>query len=180
MKRESASGFDSMTYTVTRSERRKTSQITVYSSGAVEVRVPITKRDSEIEQMVLDKKEWILRKQAEFSERRKGKKAQAARTRDYLEERTWQIASKMDAKPSKIMIKSLRSRWGSCTKNGVINLNSAVLKMPPPVIDYVIVHELCHLKVRDHSPQFWELVRKHSPQYKKRIKWLESNAELVL
>ena len=168
-------------YKVVKSKRRKTSEIIVDEKG-VEIRTPITKKDSAIKQLVDNKKQWIFKKKLEFSDRKKkDTKKTKPLTEKYLENRTKKLASKIDVKPSKIVIKKLRNRWGSSTKNGVINLNVALTKAPTKVVDYIIIHELCHLIVRDHSRRYWALVHKFMPDYKSKIEWLHNNkGDLVL
>jgi len=77
--------------------------------------------------------------------------------------------------PCKTMIKSQKTRWGSCSKKGNINLNWRLIMAPDNIIDYVIVHELCHLKVMNHSKDFWNLVKSVLPDYPERRKWLKEN-----
>jgi predicted metal-dependent hydrolase len=90
------------------------------------------------------------------------------------------FSRKLDLKPPKIIIKNLRNRWGSVTKNGVLNLNVNLLKAPNEVIDYVVAHELCHLVIKKHSHHFWDLLRKIMPMYKDSMAWLERNASLLI
>ena len=78
-------------------------------------------------------------------------------------------------KPLRITIKSLKGRWGSTTKSGEVILNANLMKAPTSVIEYVIIHELCHLKIKEHNQKFWNLVSKHSPKYQEHTKWLEVN-----
>lgn len=78
-------------------------------------------------------------------------------------------------KPTRITIKSLKGRWGSTRKTGEIILNANLMKAPSKVIEYVIIHELCHLKIKEHNQKFWNLVSKHSPKYQEHTKWLEVN-----
>jgi predicted metal-dependent hydrolase len=66
---------------------------------------------------------------------------------------------------NKVFIKPLDKRWGSCTKKGSILLNTMLVKTPIYCIDYVITHEICHLKYHDHSPKFWSMLRKYSPDW---------------
>jgi predicted metal-dependent hydrolase len=73
----------------------------------------------------------------------------------------------------RIVIKRLKNRWGSMTKEGSINLNVNVLKAPEDVIDYIILHELCHLKVKEHSYHYWDHVRRYMPNYQEKIEWLK-------
>jgi predicted metal-dependent hydrolase len=66
----------------------------------------------------------------------------------------------------KVFIKNMRSRWGSCSELGNLNFNYRLLFLPNDVVDYIIVHELCHLAHFNHSPQFWELVSVTIPEHK--------------
>lgn len=98
-----------------------------------------------------------------------------AKATKYLQNRTWELAQKTNQTPSKIIVKRLKGRWGSATKDGIINLNFNLLKAHKSVIDYIIIHELCHLTIRKHSFQYWSLVRRYVPDYKDEIRWLETN-----
>lgn len=171
-------GTHKLTYTISKSNRVKTSQITVDKLG-VYVRSPISKTNSEIKRMVSGKKYWILRKQAEFAGEKKKIKI-FRRSSDYLETRTWKLATRTGLLPTAINTKSLKSRWGSCTKTGIVNLNTSLSKAPASIIDYVIIHELCHLKIRNHSQQYWILVAKFIPDYKQKLLWLKANAASIL
>ena len=69
-------------------------------------------------------------------------------------------------KINRVSIKNQSSRWGSCSKKGNLNFNYKIAKLPPSLADYVIVHELCHLKEFNHSPAFWNLVAQTIPNHK--------------
>jgi len=174
-------GNRSIEYTVVRSKRRKTSEIRVDGAG-VEIRTPLIKKDSEIKRMIDDKKHWIYKKHLEFSNKIKKQKTRKTKTlsNKYLENRTRKLASKIGVKPSKIVVKKLKDRWGSSAKNGTINLNSALKNTPAKVADYIIIHELCHLIVRDHSRRYWNLVHKFMPSYQNQIDWLKDNSKNIL
>ena len=88
-------------------------------------------------------------------------------------------AAKVGITPSKVNIKKMRTRWGSATKDNVINLNEHLLKAPKGAIDYVILHEICHLKIRNHSHHFWNFLNKFMSQYEKQKKWLEINGHRI-
>ncbi|MGM5483050.1 MAG: M48 family metallopeptidase [Nanobdellota archaeon] len=79
-----------------------------------------------------------------------------------------------------VNLKRLNSKWGSCSQNKNINLNSAFLFAPEEVIKYVCIHELAHLIEQNHSKNFWTLVKKAIPNYKEKIKWLKENKEYLL
>jgi len=65
-----------------------------------------------------------------------------------------------------VSVRHMRSRWGSCNSKGVITLNAALMQCPQDIIDYVIIHELCHTRFPDHSPRFWMEVEKYLPDYR--------------
>lgn len=84
-------------------------------------------------------------------------------------------------KVEKISIKKLKNRWGSMSKNGrTINLNVNLLKASGDVIDYIILHELCHLKIKEHSHHFWDLIHKFMPDYQEKIDWLNINGNNLI
>jgi predicted metal-dependent hydrolase len=82
-------------------------------------------------------------------------------------------------RPRGLMIKAHRTLWGSCTGADVINLNWRLILAPPPVLEYVVVHELCHLRHRHHQPPFWRLVAEVLPGYEAQRRWLRTNGHLL-
>lgn len=76
-------------------------------------------------------------------------------------------------------ITSAQMRWGSCGPKGTLNFSWRLVMAPPQVIDYVIVHELAHLTIRDHSRRFWEQVARWAPDYKQQVAWLKANGLLL-
>jgi len=83
--------------------------------------------------------------------------------------------------PRSITIKEQKSRWGSCGIHNDINLNWLLILAPAEVLEYVVVHELCHIQERNHSAAFWLLVTKHCPNYKRHRGWLKQHgASLML
>jgi predicted metal-dependent hydrolase len=86
-----------------------------------------------------------------------------------------EYSKKLGVKVESITIKHLRNRWGSITKHGSINLNINLLKAPEDVIDYIILHELCHLKIKEHSHHYWDHVRRYMSNYQEKIDWLKAS-----
>lgn len=101
----------------------------------------------------------------------------------WLEERltedAWEIARRRGVphglEPQGIQLKDQRTLWGSCGRDRVIRLDRKLSRVPKPVFEYVMVHELCHLAHRDHSAAFWGLVKKVLPDYEERKRWLEDH-----
>lgn len=96
--------------------------------------------------------------------------------RAYLAERLNALASLYGYSYSAMRLSSARTRWGSCSPKGVISLNWRLVMAPPGVIDYVIIHELAHLKEKNHAPRFWAVVEKMMPDYRAPRKWLKDNS----
>ena len=82
----------------------------------------------------------------------------------------------LNVHPTKVMVKNLRNRWGSMTKSGVINLNYMLMKAPLPIINHIIVHELCHLKIKSHSHKFWLFLSRYVNDYRQKEQWLSVNS----
>jgi predicted metal-dependent hydrolase len=76
---------------------------------------------------------------------------------------------------SKLTIRSQRTRWASCSPSGAMSFNWRLMLAPERVLDYVVWHEVCHLKVLDHSPRFWSLLARHCPDYREHARWLRRN-----
>lgn len=96
-----------------------------------------------------------------------------------LEEKTKYWADAIGVKPKIIRIKEQKTRWGSCSSLGAVNYNWRIIMSPPEVIDYLVIHELCHLRFLNHSSQFWNLVKQFSPNYKQHRAWLRANGKLL-
>lgn len=93
----------------------------------------------------------------------------------HLRERVYIYAPKVNAHPSRIVVKRQSKRWGSCTKDKVVAFNYKIIMAPMSVVDYVVVHELCHMRMRNHSPDFWVLLRSVLPDHEERKTWLRIN-----
>ena len=80
----------------------------------------------------------------------------------------------------RITVRNQRTRWGSCSSKGNLNFNCLLMLAPPGILDYVVVHELCHRKEMNHSPKFWAEVAKVMPDYKERQKWLRTEGSSIM
>jgi len=92
-----------------------------------------------------------------------------------LPARVKHYTDKLNLRPARVEIVDLDRRWGSCTPTGAVRLNWRLVMAGVPIIDYVVVHELCHLQVGDHSTAFWELLRSILSDYETRREWLRVN-----
>jgi predicted metal-dependent hydrolase len=89
-------------------------------------------------------------------------------------------SERIGVRVKRIAIKNLRNRWGSLTKKGVINLNPNLIKAPEDIIDYVVLHELCHLKIKEYSHHYWDMLHKFMPNFYDKIEWLKINGDNLL
>jgi predicted metal-dependent hydrolase len=102
----------------------------------------------------------------------------------YREQASTEIARKvenisqvMGLSYNKVTLKGQRTLWGSCSRKHNLNFNWRLMMTPEPVIEYVVVHELAHLKEMNHSPRFWKIVEKHCPAWRERRKWLRDHSK---
>lgn len=93
--------------------------------------------------------------------------------RQYLLEKTRHYEQTLGFQPAHIGVKTYKRRWGSCSSRGVVNFNWKIIMAPPAVIDYLIIHELCHLQHLNHSKTYWNLVEKILPDYREHKNWLK-------
>jgi predicted metal-dependent hydrolase len=99
------------------------------------------------------------------------------RALEIISERVKQYSQQYNFTPRQVKISSAKTRWGSCSSSGVLNFTWRLVMAPLDVIDYVVVHELVHLRVKDHSSKFWKAVEAIYPEYKKQRKWLREHGE---
>lgn len=169
-----------------RRSKRKSAAIKITADMQIVVFVPLYVSDNEIERMVISKSKWIdehmLKVQSTIDERSKLEKIAfeqikelADQAVEYIPKRVKYYAEKENFVYNKITIKNLVSRWGSCSTKGNLNFNCLLMLTPDYVIDYIVVHELCHLREMNHSEKFWAEVEKIMPDYQRAELWLKQN-----
>lgn len=169
-----------------RRSKRKSATIKITADMQIVVFVPLYVSDNEIEKMVISKSKWIdehmLKVQSTIDERSKLEKITFEQVKEladqaveYIPKRVKYYAEKENFIYNKITIKNLVSRWGSCSTKGNLNFNCLLMLTPDYVIDYIVVHELCHLREMNHSEKFWAEVEKIMPDYQRAELWLKQN-----
>ena len=99
--------------------------------------------------------------------------------REEMEARTRSLSQHLDIPIRRIYFRNQRTRWGSSSGKGNISLNWRIIMLPPPIQDYLIVHELCHQRHLNHSAAYWSLVERLYPGYRKAEAWLKSNRGIM-
>jgi len=169
---------------------RRTISIEISPSGII-VRAPRRISSQEISAFVLKKKAWIEKHWSQMQERQQMREQQSAYTTEELKaltakalvvipEKIRHYAPLVGVDYGRITIRSQRTRWGSCSGKGNLNFNCLLMLLPDDVIDSVVVHELCHRKHMNHSPQFYAEVERVFPEYKRCNKWLNENGGMFL
>ncbi len=90
-----------------------------------------------------------------------------------IKQSVWRMSRRLDLRFDTIMIRSQKTRWGSCSSQGNLSFNFKLATAPQEVIDYVVLHELMHLKEPNHSKRFWRLVEQECPKYREYREWLK-------
>lgn len=181
-----------MKVTVIRSNR-KTVAIQVNSDLSVTVRAPRSVSEKDIEEILKKKEAWISkhiekiketkeRVEAEPTEKLTREKviALAEEALKVIPERVEYFAKVIGVTYGKITIRNQKTRWGSCSSKGNLNFNCLLMLAPSEVLDYVVVHELCHRKQMNHSKAFWLEVEKVLPDYKEVRKWLKEEGSQMI
>ena len=177
--------------TVIRS-RRKTVGIQINEDLTVTVKAPLKLSKKEIDRMLQEQEAWIITGIERMKKRVAEKKEEdlagftesevrlmADKAMKVIPERVEYFSKLMGVTYGRITIRNQKTRWGSCSSKGNLNFNCLLMMTPPEVIDYVVVHELCHRKEMNHSKQFWSEVEKVLPDYKKAEKWLKDEGKVL-
>ena len=172
-------------YQIIKSDR-KTIAIQIKPDGQVVVRCPKRMRIEEARRFVESKADWIEKHLAKrtpqdvmkYTPKEIEQLREAARK--LVTERVRYYAPIVGVTYGQIAIRTQHTRWGSCSSKGNLNFNCLLTLVPPEVLDYVVVHELCHRKELNHSDRFWNEVRQIIPNYKVQKKWLKDNGSPLI
>lgn len=168
----------SVEYETRKSLRAKRLRIAVFYNTRVIVTIPRGVRSKIVEKYIIKKSKWIVSK-IDFYSSLPLYKSLKLKQEDYFKYkgRAFEIAQTQinyfnkyyDYNYKEILIKNYKTRWGTCSRNGNLSFNFRITHLPSDIRDYIIVHELCHIKESNHSRKFWNLVAKSIPNYKKSI-----------
>lgn len=170
---------------------RKSLSIEVKKDLRIIVRAPLFISNRDIEKFIADKSVWIEKTIEKVKVRNEQEKSMpkftaeeihnlADKALEIIPKRVDYYAKIIDVSYGRITIRNQVSRWGSCSAKGNLNFNCLLMLCPIEVLDYVVVHELCHRKEMNHSQKFWSLVEHFCPEYKQHKAWLkEHENELI-
>ncbi|MCL2040408.1 MAG: M48 family metallopeptidase [Bacteroidetes bacterium] len=136
--------------------------------------------DKDYPKFKFDGEQFIISKNSILSAKIYFENFYKTKAKKIIKARVIDIASKLNIKFNNIRVTSAGSRWGSCNSYGNVNFSWRLIMATPDAIDYVIIHEFCHLYEFNHSPKFWELVEKIMPDYKVHKKWLTDNSKYMI
>lgn len=169
---------------------RKTLGLEVTSEGMIRIRAPYGVSEDVILRFLESKSAWIQKSLAKVRARQEKLKEEEAQygklteaelkvlkmqAEEVFPARAAFYAGKMGISYGRITIRRQKTRWGSCSQSGNLNFNCLLMLAPPGVVDYVVVHELCHRIEMNHSPRFWKLVGEVYPDYDRWKRWLKEN-----
>lgn len=171
-------------YTLKVSKRARRMRLAVYCDGSFVVTAPAAMDMNLVEQFIIRKSQWIIDK-IEYFRSASVNILPRSTKRDYLanKDAAFSLAKEKierfnriyHFKFNQINIKNQKTRWGSCSRKGNLNFNYKIIHLPEKLADYIVVHELCHLKEFNHSQKFWNLVAKAMPDYLDLRKELKQN-----
>lgn len=178
---------------------RRSYGISIEATGEVMLHLPLSGSVRDAVRMAEEKRGWIIEKvlmQRQRLEEAQKKEAQRDKcytpeqrsalekryreaAKEYFPQRAAYYAYLLGVSYDRIRIAGQKTRWGSCSSNKTLSFNWKLMLAPPKVLDYVVVHEICHLREMNHSPRFWALVESLMPDYKQQRKWLKENGHTL-
>ena len=175
MKKYLLINHQSLEYTVKTSSRARRLRLVVRADGTCVVTVPTRVPQVFVDQFVREKSDWIREKmmywQQRFVEHQQQEPTpsfQVAKQEalTFVLNRLEVLNQAYSHPYKKVSVRNQKTRWGSCSTQGNLQFNYRILFLPQELVDYIVVHELCHLKEMNHSKRFWNLVAKTVPEYR--------------
>jgi predicted metal-dependent hydrolase len=162
---------DDWNFTVVRS-RRRTMALVLYPDNRLVIRCGLRTPQDEIRRFVAAKSAWIQRKTRENNDRRILRLPPASQRPAFSRQTRRQVLEIMARfpgyEPARLVIRPQKSRWGSVSSRGTLSINLCAGLLPPDLLEFVVVHELCHLVHFNHSPSFYQLLRQILPDADRR------------
>lgn len=151
-------------YILKRSKRRRRSvSLQVNADKTVTARAPYRMPKILVDQFVKKSENWILKRLGEL-DKKPVKKKKHFKSHDelhrYIETQLNKYKAILNLHPSRVRFSKVKSYWGSCSPSNVLSFNDHLIYAPPSAVEYVVVHELCHIRWRGHGKRFWDLVNK--------------------
>jgi predicted metal-dependent hydrolase len=171
---------------VRRSRRARKWTLSVPWGAPARLTVPAWLAPSEIDRIVESQRCWIERERAKQRPRLRldpnaVSESEARRaTRELVAMIADDEAAALDVSVERIEVRDQRTRWGSCSARGTLSFNWRLVLAPFDVLDYVVVHELCHLREPNHSSRFWRLVESRRPDWRAQRAWLHEHGPELL
>jgi len=163
-------------YTLKRNSRARKLTLTIKTGGEVAITIPRFAGEKNVERFMKEKADWILTKIEYMKTREKGSLLKKHSKEEYrkfkksaeelIRNRVEEINKMYSFEYDRITIKNQSTRWGSCSNKNNLNFNYKIALLPRKYTDYIIAHELCHLKEMNHSKNFWNLVAQAVPDYR--------------
>ncbi|HDH07765.1 MAG TPA: M48 family peptidase [Candidatus Moranbacteria bacterium] len=150
-------------------------RLSIYCDGNLVATRPQGLSENSVERFIIQKANWILSKLEHFKKFKgnfffRNNKAEYLKhkeeARKFIGNRIEHFNNFYNFQFNRINIRNQKTRWGSCSKKGNLNFNYKVALLPARIADYIIVHELCHLKEFNHSKEFWDLVSRTAPDHR--------------
>ena len=173
-------------YKVIRSNR-KTTSLEISRSGEVIARCPLGMPEERIAALVEDHRLWIEKHLALVPKKEVQPKLTTEELQTlgqqavaYFPKRVAFFADRLEVTYGRITIRTQKTKWGSCSSKGNLNFNVLLMLAPSEVLDYIVVHELCHRKHLNQSAAFWAEVETLCPDYRAHRKWLRDNGASLI
>ena len=164
-----------LTLEVRRSPRAKYMRLTMHADGVLVVTAPMRAAQEAVQDFIAKNRAWVEKTFLYFLKHprrvvpkssRREYVAHKEKARALVHERIAHFNQHYGFTVGKVAVRMQKSRWGSCSRAGNLNFNYKLVFLPPQLVDYIVVHELCHLKEFNHSPRFWALVAEVLPNHR--------------